>query len=108
MKRFIPGPRPPAGATLADVVRLAGTLRGEMGRRIRVEVDFSHPEVEIPSAIVQIIEDREIDQSGHWVPHVWAQRIITSHAYSISFNTLFDLLIVAYKEVERDQGDGDA
>ena len=90
-----------------DVARLWETIQNEFPWQVRIEI--LPRQVERSSACVAVQLVSPLDSEGTAVEgcEVWATKDFYSPLYLISWNQLFDLLIVGYRNLSARLGDGD-
>lgn len=101
MSRTGPG-LPAQGPALSDVCRLWSHLTTEWVTDLEIKLNPVHHTDGTCGILLSVTSTRFLGGGGGTYDHVWAQRVFSGVDYKGSYNQLYDLLIVAYREIERE------
>jgi len=91
----------PTGATAADCARLWITLTQEYIPALRLEIRMVTDSQGNGWLSVEVVDDSVVAIEGQGMVNVWAAREFRSELYLISVDQLFQLLIVAHKQIDQ-------
>lgn len=90
----------PTTATAADCARLWQTLTHDYIPGLRLEIRLITNEKHENWLSLEVIDDSYATLDGAACVNVWASKEFRSGLYLISVNQLFDLLIMAYRQID--------
>jgi hypothetical protein len=90
----------PVGATADDCARLWATLTADFIPALRMEIRMVTNEKLETWLSVEVVDDSLFTLDGAACVNVWAAKEFRSGLYLISVDQLFDLLIMAYKQMD--------
>jgi hypothetical protein len=96
------------GASAADCARLWQTLTSELITELRFEINPRLKDDQTGYIEVAVVSDSLIPVDGAVSEYVWASKEFHNPLHLISCGQLFDLLIVAYRTIDRFFEVGDA
>ena len=89
------------GPTVSDVARLWMTIQHDLVSDAFIKIRPAIHESVGARLHVQVVSVRFDDDHAEGYPHVWASKSFTDNGYYITWGQLFELLILAYREMER-------
>jgi len=89
-----------ANATSADVARLWRTLTTEYIQDLRVELALQVADDDQLVIRLQLVSAGLDPKDGSLCKNIWASRQFASQLHLISSGSLFDLLIVGYRQID--------
>jgi hypothetical protein len=99
---------PAEGPLPDDCGRLVAHLRNEYMPDLRIEVNFYNLGAAVWSMKMEVLNDSLVTLNGEETVNVWAVKTFGIRINSISTNDLYDLLMTAYRSVDRFMRDGEA
>lgn len=98
---------PTEGPTQDDCGRLLVYLRHEYIRDLRLEVGFYDMGTAGYGLKLEVLDERPEGVDGKELVNVWATKTIGNRLFYISTKELYDLLLTAYRTIDRffDQGE---
>lgn len=97
----------PGGPDVGDIARLWNTITTELVVDAHIDIIPVMGGGAGPFLSVRVMSLRYSDREPKGYMHIWAAKTFSSTGYYITWGTLFDLLIVAYREMQRVLGDTD-
>lgn len=92
---------PGQGPVLSDVVRLWSHLTTEWVTDLAINLRPGMNNDGTPFLELRLVSFRFADEAGGAYIHCWASRRYSGVDYKGSYNQLYDLLIVGFREIER-------
>jgi hypothetical protein len=96
-----PIPTKAASATLDDCARLLSTLRNDYISGLKVEINFELSERNDGCMVLQLVDYSGVPAPTDNGRSVWAELRFYNQLHLISCGSLFDLLIVGYRVIDR-------
>lgn len=93
---------PASGPQLADVARLFVHLTTEWVTDLGISIEAGQHTDGTPFLEISVQSPRLQDGKGGEYIHKWSKRRFSGVDYTGSYAQLYDLLIVAYREIERE------
>lgn len=93
-------PQPGTGAGIGECGRLWATLTTEYIPNLRIEMRIHHDSAGGTYLLYEVVDDSLIVEDGRQLVNVWATKEFHNQLYLISISQLFDLLIMAYREID--------
>lgn len=100
MTRLVPL-LPAEGPTQDDCGRLMVHLRKDYIPALRVEVNFYELGKAGQGLKIEVLDDSAVGAGGEDVVNVWATKTFGQRIQNISTNDLYDLLMTAYRQIDR-------
>jgi hypothetical protein len=93
---------PAQGPVLGDVARLWVHIKTEWVTDLAIRLEPGQHLDGTPFLELRLESERFSDQRGGQYTHVWSRRRFSGVDYRGSYNQLYDLLIVGFREIERE------
>jgi len=100
MSRLVPS-LPAEGPTQDDCGRLIVHLRKDYIPALRVEVNFYELGKVGQGLKLEVLDESAAGVNGEEVVNVWASKTFGQRIQNISTNDLYDLLMTAYRQIDR-------
>lgn len=96
-----PIPTKAQSATLDDCARLLTTLRADYIPGLKIEIDFELGERSSGAMVLRLVDEVHSIEDPQLARSVWSELHFYNQLHLISCGSLFDLLIVGYRVIDR-------